>query len=240
MNQHSNFHGAPMIMRAADINAGIEAACPQIGAFLPSGGCEFPSNEHFYQALASDSLETFLAFTTSGRFGRLDVTFFELLLVEKLLPVKKKVKGAPATAKEIRATAVDKVKYWKPKGNVGIVAKMVSTMDANMRARLFAPLVFDYDRLDTLSEEHQRLVWRAIHLRKYETHAKLRESLLATGSAYLLEFVRGAERVERQSKGATVEKWGGLINEQGEIFGCNYMGRFLMAARHDLAVKYRQ
>jgi predicted NAD-dependent protein-ADP-ribosyltransferase YbiA (DUF1768 family) len=83
--------------------------------------------------------------------------------------------------------------------------------------------------------EEKREVWMRI-LRSKFSCPQLREILLSTGDAYLLEFCRGA--VIRSLRGNTTERWGGwdykVSPTESRIWGDNEMGHLLMRVRNEI------
>lgn len=231
LNVHSNFHRAPFMFHRDNINEAMVRACPQIRTFVPAEGCIFNSNEHLYQALGSDNQAAFMAFTSTGEFADYTIGFFVTLIVNGAMDLPKKHR--PATVANIELFARCKYNRYRSKGNTGIVPKLISNMTAVLHQRLFPTMRFNYARLNALTESDMRSVWLVIHRLKYESYANFRTALVNTGTAYLLEFVRGAERVERN--GQSDEIWGGLVHEDDVLYGLNRMGRYLMATRTHFA-----
>ena len=221
-HKHSNFHRAPFVFLPENAPDAMVRAVPSIRKWLGPEGREFASAEHLYQALASNDLTTFQAFVAGGSFGDTYVTFFMTTL-----PKSQKLKSASVRADG----AAKKVAYWDRKGNAGIVAKLA--VRKGIIERHYQHLSISRKRLACLSDDDERAIWFAIHKQKYLQNPKLLKALCDTGpDTYLLEFVRGAERVQREK--GIVEKWGGLIDKSGTLYGQNRMGRYLMAMRHYL------
>ena len=119
------------------------------------------------------------------------------------------------------ATCEAKRRYWMAKGNLGVLAKM-ATKDGAMRR-----LGLRRNRDFVESEE----LWMRLLEAKY-AQEPFKSLLLGTGNAYLLEFQRGARREEEASGAASY--WGGLVDDQGRLWGRNVMGVYHMEVRDRL------
>jgi len=114
-----------------------------------------------------------------------------------------------------------KQEYWMKKKNIGVIAKM-SVNEERMKK-----LNLTMDKSFRSSDE----LWMKILLAKYSTEP-FRTILLNTGSAYLLEFQRGAKRDEEKSS-----IWGGYIDDKGKLWGKNLMGIYLMKIRSSITME---
>jgi predicted NAD-dependent protein-ADP-ribosyltransferase YbiA (DUF1768 family) len=118
------------------------------------------------------------------------------------------------------ATVDKKQEFWMKKRNVGIVAKMATDPAVGKRLGLMRNVEF------VSSWE----LWEAILLSKFRDNEALRDLLLATGDAYLVEFSRGAERKTRAGRPPV---WAGMVKD-GVQYGENRMGVYLMRIREQL------
>jgi predicted NAD-dependent protein-ADP-ribosyltransferase YbiA (DUF1768 family) len=72
-----------------------------------------------------------------------------------------------------------------------------------------------------------RIIFKTVLVAKLEAFQEFRELLYGTGSKYLFEFSRNAER--RSLKGTTI-KWGAMIVDN-KVIGHNQMGALMMWLR---------
>ncbi len=83
--------------------------------------------------------------------------------------------------------------------------------------------------------EQKADLWHVILHAKYRNE-EVRQALVGTGEAYLLELTIGA--VIRQISGKGVERWGGwncvMPTAEHHVWGENNMGIFLMRVRAEL------
>lgn len=109
--------------------------------------------------------------------------------------------------------AEKKVKYWAKKNMIGILAKMRIN---RTRSKL------------TLSKEECENAFIDILLSKYTLNQEHRKTLLSTGEAFLLEFVRSS--VAKFDKEGKIDRWGGMMRN-GQVVGHNQQGSLQMHVR---------
>lgn len=114
--------------------------------------------------------------------------------------------------------APSKVKYWQKKRNVGILAKML--VNRHKKQGL---------KRTVTGQQCKELFLRILRLKFADP--ELRDVLLGTGDAYLLEFDKGAGRAHK--KNHHIVRWGGMV-EDGRIVGHNQMGALLMELRSEM------
>jgi len=105
-----------------------------------------------------------------------------------------------------------KKKFWMKKSNVGIVAKMATNPTIGKKLGL--------KRDDNFKSTDE--LWLSVLSLKYEI-PMFKELLISTENAYLVEFDRAAKH--------RLSKWGGIVDENGVMFGDNLMGKYLMTIR---------
>ena len=113
--------------------------------------------------------------------------------------------------------------YWKD-DLIGVVAKMVGNCARKSRG---AP---------ALDMAHKLLLWMVILRSKFRDPV-MRDVLLSTGDAHLVEYCKGA--VRRQRIGKAPERWGGWDYTPDDkrgvcIWGENHMGILLMKVRSEI------
>lgn len=121
-----------------------------------------------------------------------------------------------------RIAAAKKVKYWKAKNQVGILAKMKIKKVSVAHKK-------------TLTRDECESVFKRILLEKYKTNKAARDALLATGDDFLLEFDRGADRKFRRGH---ITRWAGMVVD-GKVVGHNQQGSLQMWVRLELRRLYR-
>lgn len=165
-------------------------------------GLVFPSSEHWYCSQKVIASDR-KRFTVDGDLGVMTPEAF--LLIYPACTIRDK-----------------KFAYWSKKNNIGILAKMAVSTPTMMRRLGLRPAV-SMDETDAL--------WMTLLLAKFRQNPHIRQVLLCTLTAKLVEFDRGAQR--NVLKGTPV-LWGGLIKE-GHLYGENRMGNLLMKCRTILA-----
>ena len=169
------------------------------GCVITLNGVIYPSAEHAFQAqLVTPEFRHF--FSTTGPLASLRSGF------KTLMP--------KATDQFIEKKAL----YLGEKNNVGIVAKMASKRDFLKRhgAR----------KMDVGFDECC-IIFKSVLMAKLEAFQAFREVLHGTGSKYLFEFSRDAER--RSLKGTPI-RWGAMIVDN-KVIGHNQMGALMMSLR---------
>lgn len=106
------------------------------------------------------------------------------------------------------ATIERKIKYWKRRDMIGIIAKKFGSQFRVRRNR----------ETDTFNE------WVVVLHYKYHQNKQHRDVLLSTGEKHLVEF-------DRMAKPETI--WGGKV-VNGIVVGQNQMGKLMMDARKSL------
>lgn len=174
-------------------------------------GRVYPSAEHAYQGYKFGTECTH--FAEGGRLSGFNAmcNFYKL------------------EAPKEKNTAAGKVKFWKKKKMVGIIAKLAQGN----------PKKAGLGQVRRMDMATKRALFMRILLSKYRSNPQLKARLLETGDRYLLEFCRGA-RV-REQKGKEPERWGGLaeLRESGQwyLYGDNVMGELMMETRTALRNK---
>ena len=108
--------------------------------------------------------------------------------------------------------------YWMRKSNYGIVAKMA----ANPRRAKSLGLTF----CNSETFENLDAMWLQLLRQKY-ARGRMRDMLIGTGNAYLLEMDRRA-----QKQGSF---FGGFFDKnENRVHGNNYMGKLLMQVRQEI------
>ena len=182
-------------------------------------GFHFNSAEHAYQSLkfpqdkiyllsVDGPYSKFTCFVDEGPHG--DVLFANLSPEKKVL----------------------KMKYWEKKGNIGIIAKMISAPDV-MEKLGIVPVPIQYSDdiwLDILRQKFQIPRFRQI-LKPSEPlknkQANVFINNLYRGTETLIEFSKSAKSSD-SFFGACVD------SEDGKIYGNNYMGKMLMKIRDEI------
>ena len=104
--------------------------------------------------------------------------------------------------------------FWMKKNNIGIIPKMVT----NEKRGLKLGLIRDKNFVNT-SELWFDLLWQKFRIDRF------RKTLTSTGNNYLLEYDRGAERMN--------PLWSGIIKD-GKLYGTNLMGKYIMYIREKI------
>jgi predicted NAD-dependent protein-ADP-ribosyltransferase YbiA (DUF1768 family) len=199
----SNFFAAPITATAADVPPDMLAQWPRLADWLAVPR-DFTCTEALWQALKARTLDTFLAFTSTGRFGRLPAPGAADIFPDK--------------------TNASLLAYWGPRSCEGVVPKM-----AVLPARAHR-LGLDLDHLcERLETDLEVQVWQWILLLKYRQNGSLRQRLLQTAPKFLLEHCRVAK--SQFVRHGTVEHWGGVVDDTGDLYGENFMGACMMRVR---------
>lgn len=169
-------------------------------------GFDWPSSEHAYQAAYRCEKECWARFAVGGDLATLEAG---LPLVFRADEVARKLRfwGAKSTRKAM----------------VGIVAKMAVRPES--AARIGLKLRKWSDDIRDLAEI--RALFTEILLAKYRANPLAARKLVATGTATLVEFDRGAGRKTAAGKPPL---WTGLVKE-GKLQGQNLMGELMMEVR---------
>lgn len=216
----SNFHVASITIESEDVPESVLRVNPSVADWIEEiGEATFPSAEHLWQSLKALNYGTWIKFLEDGEFGSLSVDFFAKVVLQTSRKNPNYDKWEAAQSK---------VRYWSSKNSVGIVACM-AVNKTNRRKLGLTDDDIDYSSedmdIDTLQD-----IWHFIHLAKYGQNPGLKEILLGTGNAYLLEFDKSAQRLANADKEAF---WGGMLI--GDlVVGRNMMGKMLMTARDSL------
>ncbi len=208
----SNFYHAPITLRRVEDAPTCCALSPALASALAGpaarewAGLCFPSSEHLWQALKAHNVQTLMRFTTTGDLGQWAPDTFAALFG--------------------RAKGGTKMAYWRKKQMIGIVAKAAVHPD---RAAALAldntQLAYGRENLELRTEYG---VWREILMLKMRQNPEVCAVLASTGDHHLIEFVRGARRVEQHGGH---EHWGALVDAEGTRWGDNAMGFYMMDAR---------
>lgn len=118
-----------------------------------------------------------------------------------------------------------KVSYWKCKGAIGIIPKMLS----NGKMKYYKSINFEGQNLPAPFKEHdlgdmsEDEFWMMILSQKFKD-GEAKEFLMNTGSKTLVEFDKGARK-----HGSF---WGGVYDQVTKlVHGYNYMGQMIMKVR---------
>jgi predicted NAD-dependent protein-ADP-ribosyltransferase YbiA (DUF1768 family) len=164
----------------------------------------FPSAEHAYQAIVKFPRKVWHRFQIGGDLASLEALHF-------FYP---------------QNVADTKIKGYKRKNMIGIVAKMASNKPGKV----------SLTSNEVASMKYKKFVFLHILRKKFVGNPELKVALLATGTRYLLEFVRGAKM--RMEKSGVSERWGALdkLCDNGTylMYGENAMGKLLMELRNAL------
>ena len=121
-----------------------------------------------------------------------------------------------------------KIKYWKNRGCVGIVAKVLANRDKKKNFRKRAEEIGIKMGIHPIKEYGKQgysetlvHIWKNIMVSKFSTNSEHRKVLLGTGNKFLVEFCRMHE--EKQF-------WAGKVKDN-VLYGRNFMGLCLMATR---------
>lgn len=121
-----------------------------------------------------------------------------------------------------------KIKYWKNRNCVGIVAKVLANRDKKKNLRTRAGEIGLQMSIHPMKEygkqgDSETLVniWKDILMSKFSTNMDHRNVLVGTGHKFLVEFCRMHE--EKQF-------WAGKVKDN-VLYGRNFMGLCLMATR---------
>lgn len=164
----------------------------------------FPSIEHLWHALKATDRDTFVEFSSKGRFGEHDVKAFALVFSE--------------------SEAGQKKAWWMNKRNVGIIPKMASSEKRGLKLNINRKMRYERERPEPRLEKR---IWLALLGHKYRQNQKHRDLLKKTRGKKLIEFARGAAR-----EGAK-EHWGGCF-VNGKLHGDNVMGQYMEEVRDKL------
>ena len=130
-------------------------------------------------------------------------------------------------------TARKKINHWNGKGvypMAGIVARMAVNPAHNRK--LQPPLrLDDYKCLVRMRVVSQEDLWGKILSAKAEASVEYAGTLKSTGDDYLVEFDRGAKR---RSLAGDPPFWTGMVDDDGTLYGENFMGRCQMRLRATL------
>jgi len=206
----SNFAQVTVTLSPALVEAtpSFLAIQPQLLIFLDNTERTFPSTEHLWQSLKALDRATFLAFTTTGRFGTWDPDFF-LSVVNKKHPEK----------------ALVEMKRWQQKNLIGIMAKLAASKHTEKVLGLEGHLQYNHEY--ALSAEVEQEVWLAILRLKFLQQAHFKELLVSTGTSVLYHGVAAHKRMS----------WGAVLrrNEDGHkvLMGDNKMGKYLSLIREE-------
>ena len=175
------------------------------GCVITLGGVTYPSAEHAFQAqLVTPDFRHF--FSTTGPLATLRSGF------KTLMP--------KATDTFIERKAL----YWGKKNNIGVVAKMASKRD-------YLYNIHGVRKMDVGFDEC-RIIFKTVLVAKLDAFQDFRELLYETGSKYLFEFSRDAER--RSLTGTTI-RWGAMIVDN-KVIGHNQMGALMMWLRKEFVL----
>ena len=110
-----------------------------------------------------------------------------------------------------------KAEHWGKKGMVGILAKMrINRIDKSQKL--------------SMTKDDAERIFKEILLEKFKCKPELRNILLDTGDAYLLEFDRGAFRNNSEPP-----RWGGGVDKETKhVIGHNQMGALMMWVRDEM------
>lgn len=204
----SNFALAPIKVSANALSEKVLDAFPLLREWLRDEKT-FQSAEHLWQSLKAIDYTSFCAFCDDGQYARLTEQAFGVFYKSKQV-------------------AQRKMKFWSRKQNEGIIAKLV----ANPQHRKKVGIALDYTK-ENLDADLERAVWADVLRLKFTQHPELKQVLLDTRDDYLLEHSRSAK--SRYEKHCITEHWAGLVDESGDLYGDNAMGRYLMSLRTVLA-----
>lgn len=123
-----------------------------------------------------------------------------------------------------------KIAYWGKKRMIGIIAKMATNPQHNRKTRLPQKTKVRQD------------IFEDILRNKFKKGSPLRPLLLATGEKYLVEFDRGAKRMETHPTKPRRSRWAGLaepvdkddLKKGYKLYGDNRMGLLLMKIRDEI------
>lgn len=201
----SNLNRAPVTINKETLDKSWIELNPQLESFFEEGEeMMFPSIEHLWHALKAADRDTFVEFSSKGRFGEHDAKAFALVFSE--------------------TEAGKKKAWWMNKGNVGIIPKMASSEKRGFKLNIRHKMKYERERPEPQLEKR---IWIALLGNKYRQNFKHREMLKKTRGKKLIEFACGAAR-----KGAN-EHWGGCFVD-GKLHGENVMGQYMEEIRDKL------
>lgn len=202
----SNFSHAPIKVSKETLDESWIELNPDLGSFfLENEEMTFPSIEHLWHAFKATDRETFLQFSSAGRFGKTDISGFQAVF-----PL--------CDAEQKRA-------FWMAKKNVGIVAKMAADKKRGKRhLGISGKMKYERERPEPKME---RKIWLALLARKYQQNETHRDLLKKTRGKKLVEFARQAAQAK------TTEHWGGCVVD-GVLRGENVMGQYMEEIRDKL------
>lgn len=201
----SNFNHAPVTINREKLDKSWIELNPQLESFFEEGEeMSFPSIEHLWHALKATDRDTFVEFSSNGRFGEHDVKAFALVFSE--------------------TEAGQKKAWWMNKRNVGIIPKMASSEKRGFKLNINRKMRYERERPEPRLEKR---IWLALLEHKYRQNHKHRDLLKKTRGKKLIEFARGAAR-----EGAK-EHWGGCFVD-GKLHGDNVMGQYMEEVRDKL------
>jgi predicted NAD-dependent protein-ADP-ribosyltransferase YbiA (DUF1768 family) len=192
----SNFYATPVPLSAPHVTPPMRVLCPTIDKWLGDTTVCFPSSEHQWQALSKATTRTeFLAFAQGGAYTQWGAVFQQVF---------------PALD---AADLQRKIKKWKSKNMVGILAKM---MGNRLRP--------EQDEEKLLTAQQLKDLWVAILLLKFRATLALGRLLKGTGDMLLYEFDKGA-RIHGSF-------WGAVLDPMNDtLIGHNMMGKYMVRVR---------
>lgn len=225
----SNFYSAPLSLPAdtwfsslfPSTQAAFLAACPLLPTFLAEyrigrgSLLVFPTTEHFWQALKSENLETFLAFTSSATDEARSVAHWNYNVFYYTV------------AKQDREATRKKLAEWGKKIQLGIQAKLVVNPSYKKLVSEHLGLKLRYDSAaEFLLAVVEERIWLMLLKLKYDQCEAFRITLQQTAGKELVEFNRGARRCPEKAY------WNGYVDPKTkECFGQNKMDLYLMKLR---------
>jgi len=134
----------------------------------------------------------------------------------------------PKLTKEERQRKVD---YWQKKHNIGIIAKMAVTKDIMSKLGLASVEFIPSNEiwLTILKQKFSNERFKNVLLPATPIYNKTTNSFVKTtytGKETLIEFSRSAKHLHAF--------FGGVVDENGNVYGENYMGARLMEVREEL------
>lgn len=220
------FYAAPILLeKDTHLNTIPAAIVPEQGAVLVAalrahGSLLFPSAEHVWQALKARDMSTLRRFCSrvggpdptcpvSGDLTEWREDFFAI--------VRSKARNAP--------TAAAMMEHWRERRCIGIMANKAAQSKYG-RALGLGPDKMNYEAFREAPLTVLEAVWHWILTLKYDQNDALRQRLLATKEAQLIEFDKSSI-VSRVPSfwGATMDK------KTGKLCGKNVMGQALMHVR---------
>jgi predicted NAD-dependent protein-ADP-ribosyltransferase YbiA (DUF1768 family) len=171
-----------------------------VEAAVTVNGRQYPTAEHAYQAQKIKNGDARKRFEVGG-----DLSSW----------------AAVSTVWPASSQVGQKLAYWRKRKMLGNVALMATKPNRAHTLGIEMKKPHTFHTVDDAAA-----VWLPILRSKFEVPA-LREKLVATNSAYLVEFNRGAKK--------KTLRWQGLVDKDtGELHGKNWMGLLMMQLRTEL------